>query len=171
MGSGAVFRAMSQAWQKALENARKSGVTAETAKEAVNKSKSSLSAMMPIEEARKVLDITEHATKDEMLKKFQTMFLKNEGVSFYVQSKLVRAKEQLGKTQFGMEEEEWSRDPREEETKENKEEKKRNWTKGTVVVTRRKRKRKRRNHRNERIRERRNNAIFGTERKRGVVQR
>ena len=123
MGSGAVFRAMSQAWQKALENARKSGVTAETAKEAVNKSKSSLSAMMPIEEARKVLDITEHATKDEMLRKFQTMFLKNEGVSFYVQSKLVRAKEQLGKTQFGMEEEEWSRDPREEETKENKEEK------------------------------------------------
>ena len=123
MGSGAVFRAMSQAWQKALENARKSGVTAETAKEAVNKSKSSLSAMMPIEEARKVLDVTEHATKDEMLKKFQTMFLKNEGVSFYVQSKLVRAKEQLGKTQFGMEEEEWSRDPREEETKENKEEK------------------------------------------------
>ena len=123
MGSGAVFRAMSQAWQKALENARKSGVTAETAKEAVNKSKSSLSAMMPIEEARKVLDITEHATKDEMLKKFQTMFLKNEGVSFYVQSKLVRAKEQLGKTQFGMEEQEWSRDPREEETKENKEEK------------------------------------------------
>ena len=123
MGSGAVFRAMSQAWQKALENARKSGVTAETAKEAVNKSKSSLSAMMPIEEARKVLDITEHATKDEMLQKFQTMFLKNEGVSFYVQSKLVRAKEQLGKTQFGMEEEEWSRDPREEETKENKEEK------------------------------------------------
>ena len=119
MGSGAVFRAMSQAWQKALENARKSGVTAETAKEAVNKSKSSLSAMMPIEEARKVLDVTEHATKDEMLKKFQTMFLKNEGVSFYVQSKLVRAKEQLGKTQFGMEEEEWSRDPREEETKEN----------------------------------------------------
>ena len=123
MGSGAVFRAMSQAWQKALENARKSGVTAETAKEAVNKSKSSLSAMMPIEEARKVLDITEHATKDEMLQKFQTMFLKNEGVSFYVQSKLVMAKEQLGKTQFGMEEEEWSRDPREEETKENKEEK------------------------------------------------
>jgi import inner membrane translocase subunit TIM16 len=123
MGSGAVFRAMSQAWQKALENARKSGVTAETAKEAVNKSKSSLSAMMPIEEARKVLDVTEHATKDEMLRKFQTMFLKNEGVSFYVQSKLVRAKEQLGETQFGMEEEEWSRDPREEETKENKEEK------------------------------------------------
>lgn len=123
MGSGAVFRAMSQAWQKALENARKSGVTAETAKEAVNKSKSSLSAMMPIEEARKVLDVTEHATKDEMLRKFQTMFLKNEGVSFYVQSKLVRAKEQLGKTQFGMEEEEWSRDPRKEETKENKEEK------------------------------------------------
>ncbi|CAL6282130.1 unnamed protein product [Bathycoccus prasinos] len=119
MGSGAVFRAMSQAWQKALENARKSGVTAETAKEAVNKSKSSLSAMMPIEEARKVLDVTEHATKDEMLKKFQTMFLKNEGVSFYVQSKLVRAKEQLGETQFGMEEEEWSRDPREEETEEN----------------------------------------------------
>ena len=122
MGSGAVFRAMSQAWQKALENARKSGVTAETAKEAVNKSKSSLSAMMPIEEARKVLDVTEHATRDEMLQKFQTMFLKNEGVSFYVQSKLVRAKEQLGKTQFGMEEEEWSRDPREEDTKENKEE-------------------------------------------------
>lgn len=119
MGSGAVFRAMSQAWQKALENARKSGVTAETAKDAVNKSKSSSSATMPIEEARKVLDVTEHATKDEMLRKFRQMFLKNEGVSFYVQSKLVRAKEQLGKTQFGMEEREWSRDPREEENTEN----------------------------------------------------
>jgi len=126
MGSGAVFRAMSQAWQKALENARKSGVTAETAKDAVNKSKSSSSATMPIEEARKVLDVGERATKEEMLQKFRQMFLKNEGVSFYVQSKLVRAKEQLGKTQFGMEEREWSRDPREEENEENERNKEEN---------------------------------------------
>ena len=61
--------------------------------------------------------------------------------------------------------------PEKKRLKKTKKKKKRNWTKGTVVVTGRKRKRKRRNHRNERIRERRNNAIFGTERKRGVVQR
>ena len=110
MGSGALFRAASQAWQKALENARKSGVTADAA--------SSASATrlrqhaMSVEEARKILNVTDASTKEEMLERFAKTFEKNEGASFYVQSKLFRAKETLGVEQFGMSAEDAGRDPR-----------------------------------------------------------
>jgi len=128
-GSGALFRAASQAWQKALENARKSGVAADAA--------SSASAglrgrqHMSLEEARKILNVTSSATKEEMLERFAKTFEKNEGASFYVQSKLFRAKETLGVEQFGMSAEEAGRDPRIEKMrttteKENEDEKKNN---------------------------------------------
>ena len=83
--SGAVFRAASQAWSKALQNAKASGVHAEhRAKHAAGKT--------------------------------------NVSSKFYLQSKLFRAKETLGKEVFGMTEEEASADPRkkrkEEEDKE-----------------------------------------------------
>jgi len=128
MGSGALFRAASQAWQKALENARKSGVTADSVSSA---SATRLRQHMSVEEARKILNITDSSTKEEMLERFAKTFEKNEGASFYVQSKLFRAKETLGVEQFGMSEEEAGRDPRigmgdneeEEEKKKNKENK------------------------------------------------
>jgi import inner membrane translocase subunit TIM16 len=111
MGSGALFRAASQAWQKALENARKSGVTADAASSAGAATRLRQSAMS-VEEARKILNVTDASTKEEMLERFAKTFEKNEGASFYVQSKLFRAKETLGVEQFGMSEEEAGRDPR-----------------------------------------------------------
>jgi len=127
-GSGALFRAASQAWQKALENARKSGVAADAASSA---SAGLRRQHMSLEEARKILNVTSSATKEEMLERFAKTFEKNEGASFYVQSKLFRAKETLGVEQFGMSAEEAGRDPRIEKMrttteKENEEEKKNN---------------------------------------------
>ena len=84
---------------------------------------------MSLEEARKILNVTDAATKEEMLERFAKTFEKNEGASFYVQSKLFRAKETLGVEQFGMSAEEAGRDPRIEKmrtTEENEEEKKNN---------------------------------------------
>ena len=122
MGSGALFRAASQAWQKALENARKSGVTADS----VSSASATRLRHMSVEEARKILNITEASTKEEMLERFAKTFEKNEGASFYVQSKLFRAKETLGVEQFGMSAEDAGRDPRIRMENEEDEEKKKN---------------------------------------------
>ena len=120
--SGAVFRAASQAWSKALQNAKASGVHAEHhAKNAYWKSSSKVSSSsssktttgsVSLDEAKKILPMGPAETKEEMLAKFDRAFAKNENVSFYVQSKLFRAKETLGKEVFGMTEEEASADPR-----------------------------------------------------------
>ena len=125
--SGAVFRAASQAWSKALQNAKASGVHAEhhAKKNAYGKSSSKVSSSssssskttttggsVSLDEAKKILPIGAAETKEEMLAKFDRAFAKNENVSFYVQSKLFRAKETLGKEVFGMTEEEASADPR-----------------------------------------------------------
>ena len=67
---------------------------------------------MSVEEARKILNVTDASTKEEMLERFAKTFEKNEGASFYVQSKLFRAKETLGVEQFGMSAEDAGRDPR-----------------------------------------------------------
>ena len=77
---------------------------------------------MSLDEAKKILPISTETTKEEMLATFDRAFAKNDDVSFYLQSKLFRAKETLGKEVFGMTEEEASADPRkkrkEEEDKE-----------------------------------------------------
>ena len=128
--SGAVFRAASQAWSKALQNAKASGVHAEhRAKHAAGKtnvssksSKTTSGGGVSLDEAKKILPISTEDTKEQMLAKFDRAFAKNDDVSFYLQSKLFRAKETLGKEVFGMTEEEASADPRkkrkEEEDKE-----------------------------------------------------
>ena len=67
---------------------------------------------MSLDEAKKILPIGPAETKEEMLAKFDRAFAKNDDVSFYLQSKLFRAKETLGKEVFGMTEEEASADPR-----------------------------------------------------------
>ena len=81
---------------------------------------------MSVEEARKILNVTDASTKEEMLERFAKTFEKNEGASFYVQSKLFRAKETLGVEQFGMSAEEAGRDPRIRMENEDDEEKKKN---------------------------------------------
>ena len=65
-----------------------------------------------LDEAKKILPISTDDTKEQMLAKFDRAFAKNDDVSFYLQSKLFRAKETLGKEVFGMTEEEASADPR-----------------------------------------------------------
>ena len=117
--SGAVFRAASQAWSKALQNAKASGVHAEhRAKHAAGKtnvssksSKTTSGGGVSLDEAKKILPISTDDTKEQMLAKFDRAFAKNDDVSFYLQSKLFRAKETLGKEVFGMTEEEASADP------------------------------------------------------------
>ncbi len=139
--SGAVFRAASQAWSKALQNAKASGVHAEHhAKNAYGKSSSKVSSSssktttgsVSLDEAKKILPIGPAETKEEMLAKFDRAFAKNENVSFYVQSKLFRAKETLGKEVFGMTEEEASADPRRRRTSTTEEEEGQNHTTTTT---------------------------------------
>ena len=116
--SGAVFRAASQAWSKALQNAKASGVHAE---HHVKKKTTSGGGFgtngVSLDEAKKILPISTDDTKEQMLAKFDRAFAKNDDVSFYLQSKLFRAKETLGKEVFGMTEEEASADPRKKRTK------------------------------------------------------
>ena len=120
--SGAVFRAASQAWSKALQNAKASGVHAE---HHVKKKTTSGGGFgtngVSLDEAKKILPISTDDTKEAMLAKFDRAFAKNDDVSFYLQSKLFRAKETLGKEVFGMTEEEASADPRKKRTKEDQE--------------------------------------------------
>ena len=112
--SGAVFRAASQAWSKALQNAKASGVHAEhhVKKKTGSRWWFSSSNGVSLDEAKKILPISTDDTKEQMLAKFDRAFAKNDDVSFYLQSKLFRAKETLGKEVFGMTEEEASADPR-----------------------------------------------------------
>ena len=120
--SGAVFRAASQAWSKALQNAKASGVHAEHHVKKKTTSGGFGTNGVSLDEAKKILPISTDDTKEQMLAKFDRAFAKNDDVSFYLQSKLFRAKETLGKEVFGMTEEEASADPRkkrkEEEDKE-----------------------------------------------------
>ena len=111
--SGAVFRAASQAWSKALQNAKASGVHAEHVAAGKSSSKvSSATTGVSLDEAKKILPLANGESKEEMIARFERAFAKNDGVSFYLQSKLFRAKETLGKEVFGMTEEEASADPR-----------------------------------------------------------
>ncbi len=127
--SGAVFRAASQAWSKALQNAKASGVHAEHhVKNAAGKSNVSSSKSttgfggVSLDEAKKILAAATTESKEEMLAKFERAFAKNDDVAFYLQSKLFRAKETLGKEVFGMTEEEASADPRKRKEEEEEEE-------------------------------------------------
>ena len=117
--SGAVFRAASQAWSKALQNAKASGVHAEHHVKKTTTSGGGFGTNgVSLDEAKKILPISTDDTKEQMLAKFDRAFAKNDDVSFYLQSKLFRAKETLGKEVFGMTEEEASADPRKKRTKE-----------------------------------------------------
>ncbi|KAH7662668.1 Mitochondrial import inner membrane translocase subunit Tim16 protein [Dioscorea alata] len=91
MGSGILGRAVFQAYRKALENANKTGVAQETVKNVFKSSRA-----MTEQEARQVLGVTEHSSWDEIMQKYNSMFERNaSGGSFYLQSKVHRAKECL----------------------------------------------------------------------------
>ena len=99
-GGSMLVKAASQAYQKALVNAQRSGVAQEAAKGTA----ASMFAKktMSIEEARMILGIDAGATLEEAMARYQKMFEANEKASFYLQSKIHRAKERL-EQEFGVE--------------------------------------------------------------------
>ncbi|KAJ4838401.1 hypothetical protein Tsubulata_017431 [Turnera subulata] len=89
-GSGILVRAFGQAYKQALSNAAKSGA----AQEAVQNIRRG-SQVMAEREARQILGITEKSTWEEVLQKYDNLFRNNAKGSFYLQSKVQRAKECL----------------------------------------------------------------------------
>ncbi|XP_024390236.1 mitochondrial import inner membrane translocase subunit PAM16 like 2 [Physcomitrium patens] len=92
MGSGVVLRAMSQAYRQAIVNASKTGVAQETVQNMAHK----VSKTMTEHEARQILGVVERAPWEDVVKKYDTLFENNmKSGSFYLQSKVFRAKECL----------------------------------------------------------------------------
>ncbi|CAK9311715.1 unnamed protein product [Citrullus colocynthis] len=92
MGSGILARAFVQAYRQALTNASKSGVAQETIQHTVSRA----SKVMTEQEARQILGVTEEMPWEEVVKKYDTLFERNAQTgSFYLQSKVQRAKERL----------------------------------------------------------------------------
>ncbi|KAK6919016.1 hypothetical protein RJ641_017438 [Dillenia turbinata] len=92
MGSGILARAFVQAYRQALANASKSGVAQETIQNTVRRG----SKVMTEQEARQILGITEESSWEEILKRYDNLFERNaKNGSFYLQSKVHRAKECL----------------------------------------------------------------------------
>lgn len=90
IGGSILARGVVAAYRQALQNATKNGVTQETIQNAVHRG----SKMMTGEEAQLILGVTEKTSWEDIVKKFETMFEKN-AKSFYLQSKIYRAKEFL----------------------------------------------------------------------------
>ncbi|XP_022157397.1 mitochondrial import inner membrane translocase subunit PAM16 like 2-like isoform X2 [Momordica charantia] len=92
MGSGILARGFVQAYRQALANASKSGVAQETVQNTFRRA----SKVMTEQEARQILSVTEETPWEEIVKKYDTLFEKNaQNGSFYLQSKVHRAKERL----------------------------------------------------------------------------
>ncbi|XP_020582268.1 mitochondrial import inner membrane translocase subunit PAM16 like 2-like [Phalaenopsis equestris] len=91
MGSGILGRAVFQAYRKALENANKTGVAQETIQNIRRAGRA-----MTEQEARQILGLSENASWEEVLQRYDTLFERNGKMgSFYLQSKVHRAKECL----------------------------------------------------------------------------
>lgn len=87
-GGGVLIRAAAQAYRQAVINGTKAGVQAEGKIRSVSQ--------MTLDEAQKILDVNPSATLAEIQKKYQHLFDVNETRgSFYLQSKVFRARERL----------------------------------------------------------------------------
>eukprot|EP00262_Sarcandra_glabra_P022213 TRINITY_DN9771_c1_g1_i1.p1 TRINITY_DN9771_c1_g1~~TRINITY_DN9771_c1_g1_i1.p1 ORF type:complete len:116 (+),score=26.32 TRINITY_DN9771_c1_g1_i1:224-571(+) len=92
MGSGIMARAFVQAYRQALTNASKSGVAQETIQNTIHRA----SKTMAEQEARQILGVTAESSWEEILQKYDSLFERNaKNGSFYLQSKVHRAKECL----------------------------------------------------------------------------
>lgn len=92
LGSGVVLRAISQAYRQAIINANRSGVAQETVQNMAHR----VVKTMTETEARLVLGVNESTPWEEVLKRYDLLFEKNaKQGSFYIQSKVQRAKECL----------------------------------------------------------------------------
>eukprot|EP00243_Klebsormidium_subtile_P002948 TRINITY_DN16031_c0_g1_i1.p1 TRINITY_DN16031_c0_g1~~TRINITY_DN16031_c0_g1_i1.p1 ORF type:complete len:118 (-),score=21.56 TRINITY_DN16031_c0_g1_i1:184-537(-) len=91
LGGGILVRAISQAYRQAIINGTKAGV-AEQVKNTVGRG----SKTMSLHEARQILGIKEEASWEDIIQRYERLYQRNEeGGSFYIQSKVVRAKEAL----------------------------------------------------------------------------
>ncbi|GAV90446.1 Pam16 domain-containing protein [Cephalotus follicularis] len=98
MGSTILGSAFLQAYRQALANASRNGVTQETIQNAARR----VSKVMTEQEARQILGVTEETGWEEILKKYENLFENNaKNGSFYLQSKVHRAKECLEATYTG----------------------------------------------------------------------
>ncbi|XP_054806707.1 mitochondrial import inner membrane translocase subunit PAM16 like 2-like [Prosopis cineraria] len=92
MGGGILARAFVQAYRQALANASKNGVAQETIQNTIRRA----NKVMTQQEARQILGVTEETPWEEIVKKYDNLFESNaKSGSFYLQSKVHRAKEHL----------------------------------------------------------------------------
>jgi import inner membrane translocase subunit TIM16 len=92
MGSGILGRAFFQAYRQALANASKTGAAQEAMQNAVRNA----GKVINEQEARQILGVTEKTSWEEILQKYDKLFENNaKAGSFYLQSKVLRAKECL----------------------------------------------------------------------------
>ncbi|KAL4444180.1 hypothetical protein ABPG75_011917 [Micractinium tetrahymenae] len=90
-GGTVLFRAATQAYRQAIINGTKAGMTAE----GVNAARSAAKQLTK-QEAEMILGVEPGATWQEITKKYDHLFQANErSGSFYLQSKVYRAKERL----------------------------------------------------------------------------
>lgn len=92
MGSGMLGRAFVQAYRQALSNASKSGIAQETLQNVARKGTKNMTE----KEARLILGVSDASSFEEILQKYNSLFENNhKNGSFYLQSKVQRAKELL----------------------------------------------------------------------------
>lgn len=90
-GATVLMRAGAQAWGQALVNAQKTGVAQEAIKTTTSKAR-----QMTAQEAQMILGVDKNAPWGDVVKRFKHLFDVNERHgSFYLQSKVYRAKEAL----------------------------------------------------------------------------
>lgn len=97
-GAGAVSRAVVQAYRQAVYNAKASRAAGKSASAAVGAVLKTSRSGIPVDDARKILNVKEDATEDEVIERFEKLFdnnSKENGGSFYIQSKVFRAHESL----------------------------------------------------------------------------
>ncbi|KAK2366619.1 Protein Transporter, Pam16 [Trifolium repens] len=92
MGGGILARAVVQAYRQALTNASKNGVAQETIQNTIRKASKTITE----QEARQILGVTKETPWEDIIKKYERLFENNsKNGSFYLQSKVYRAKECL----------------------------------------------------------------------------
>ncbi|KAI7838245.1 hypothetical protein COHA_007990 [Chlorella ohadii] len=90
-GGTVLFRAASQAYRQAIINGTKAGMTAEGVQAAAKAAK-----QLTLREAEMILGVESGAGWQEVMKKYEHLMQANEkNGSFYLQSKVYRAKERL----------------------------------------------------------------------------
>ncbi|XP_047256874.1 mitochondrial import inner membrane translocase subunit PAM16 like 1 isoform X2 [Capsicum annuum] len=91
MGTTILARSFVQAYRQALANASKNGVAQEAVQNIKRASKTMTEA-----EARQILGVTENSSWEEIVQRYDNLFERNaKNGSFYLQSKVHRAKECL----------------------------------------------------------------------------